>query len=308
MDSTLPGWAQPLAPPASGAREMLAHEAAHLSRLRDEVTATGVDPRDANDVGALYDHAHANWYQAGAATDPGSIVLVLGVALGDLLVSRVPGARWVVWTEPSGDAPAVTVDGHSVVLPLDEVEDRWNAGYRGWLPTFAAEKVAELRRPDEPQWDPAAPASYAPAPAHRAEVPQPRTPSDVAHPPSWEAQDLALRALEHAVDAVVPQGGPLAPFAMVHDGVQVHWQQFDGDHGQAQVQARLWVRGSGGLRAAVAWAGRLAADGEQHDAVFVEASDRGRPGIVVAHRFVDRPGAAQALGEPVILEQPGPLL
>jgi len=76
----------------------------------------------------------------------------------------------------------------------------------------------------------------------------------------------------------------------------------------AQVQARLWVRGSGGLRAAVAWAGRLAEDGEQHDAVFVEASDRGRPGIVVAHRYVDRPGAAHALGEPLIVDQPGPLL
>lgn len=121
---------------------------------------------------------------------------------------------------------------------------------------------------------------------------------------------LAELALGHAVTSVVPEGGPLIPFAIV-ENAEGHraLNRFMDELTAAQQHARDEVRSAPtAVRAAIAWDGYLTLDGQRQDAVFVEASDRGRASIVVAHRYRDVPGAAEPIGGPVMVERGGPLL
>ena len=121
---------------------------------------------------------------------------------------------------------------------------------------------------------------------------------------------LAEMALSHAVTSVVPEGGPLIPFAVVENAEgQRALHRFMGELSEAQRNARNEVRSSPGLvRAAIAWDGYLTVGGERQDAVFVEASDRGMPSVIVAHRYRDVPDAAEPIGSPVLVERSKPLL
>ncbi len=121
---------------------------------------------------------------------------------------------------------------------------------------------------------------------------------------------LAELALGHAVHSVVPEGGPLIPFAIIEnaDGERA-LHRFMDELSAAQQHARDEVRSAPtAVRAAIAWDGYLTLDGQRQDAVFVEASDRGRASIVVAHRYRDVPDAAEPIGGPVMVERGGPLL
>ncbi|MCU1430973.1 MAG: hypothetical protein JWP95_78, partial [Actinotalea sp.] len=54
--------------------------------------------------------------------------------------------------------------------------------------------------------------------------------------------DLADLALAHAVRSVVPEGGPLIPFAMVETAEGRSLARFVGELGEAQEKARAHVR------------------------------------------------------------------
>lgn len=132
-------------------------------------------------------------------------------------------------------------------------------------------------------------------------------PPDDAAPPSDAVQRLARFALDHALRSVVPEGGPLVPFALLEgEGRALH--RFVGDLVEGQQQARDDVRTSAGARGAVAWDGYLTVEGQRQDAVFVEASDRGCASILLAQRYHDAPGRSHGIGEPVAVGRGAPLL
>ncbi|MDM7855497.1 hypothetical protein [Cellulomonas alba] len=129
--------------------------------------------------------------------------------------------------------------------------------------------------------------------------------------PSDEVKALAELALTHAVTSVVPEGGPLIPFAIVETvGGDRSLQRFVDELSAAQQRARDAIRSAPpqAARAAVAWDGYLTMDGQRQDAVFVEVSDRGLPSVVLAHRYHDAPGSAEPIGSAVLVERRGPLL
>ncbi|WP_421742326.1 hypothetical protein [Cellulomonas sp.] len=289
-----------------GVRPLTAEETGHLDRARTHLRASGVDLADAQAVGALLHSMRSRWAAGPAAGVPQATVMALGVGVGDLIVHRVPGARWALRTR--GPAPTPTVvsaSGTDAALPLADVTARWQTGCGPeWVSEYVAAAAAHL----------AADAGY--------EVPSPRgpsrtafrTPADLPYPPSPAAQDIALGVLDQALDAALTPGAVAVPFAVVDDGPAQSpgVRRFGGEPAQALQEARAWVRGSGAARAAVAWFGQLPSDSAGGPAVLVEASDAGAPSLVVAHRYVAAtPGAdgrARAVGEPLVLGQAAPLL
>lgn len=149
---------------------------------------------------------------------------------------------------------------------------------------------------------------------HRAPTRSAAVPAEPSGPPparddAADVPELGLLALEHALRSVVPDGGPLVPFALLETADGRSLTRFAGDLVQGQEHARHHVRAAAGVTcAAIAWDGYLTVEGVRSDAVFVEVSAPGQPSIVMAHRYLDRPGTAEAIGGPVRVERGGPLM
>ena len=399
-------------------RDLTPQELTDLDRLRAPL-AGDVDRTDSRAVSWFWDHVAP---AAAGTPAPAGLVEWVGVALGDLLVSHVAGARWMVCPGPTG--PTLGVVGTAwplaPVVPLPDAQDRWAEGSRGWIPGYLGAAAAHLAGVSVPQPrtsvenDPAsaaaagsvaaegpepvdipatvdadaqltageAEADWAPvvAPALGGALPSrhhdtsepaaatvpdeplaaaaeqsaaavepvtavaeqsetvaeqsapvaepvatpsepvaapaaaatPTRPTNLPHPPSAAAQDLALRALEHAL--VVLRRGPFdrEAFVMLVDDSGVRTLACTGDPAQALRDARETARTSGARTAAIGWIDRNPAgipDPRQgFPAVLVEASEAGAPGLRVAHRFVEDALGTGPLGEPVLVGEVAPLL
>ncbi|OZB47257.1 MAG: hypothetical protein B7X40_09725 [Cellulomonas sp. 14-74-6] len=140
----------------------------------------------------------------------------------------------------------------------------------------------------------------------------PQRPTNLPHPPSTAAQELALRALEHAL--VVLRRGPFdrEAFVMLVDDSGTRTLACTGEPSQALRQARDTARTSGARAVAIGWIDRHPAgipDPRQgFPAVLVEASEAGAPGLKVAHRFVEDALGTGPLGDPVLVGEVPPLL
>ncbi|ADG73494.1 hypothetical protein Cfla_0582 [Cellulomonas flavigena DSM 20109] len=174
-----------------------------------------------------------------------------------------------------------------------------------------AEPVAE--EPSAPEtsvmpWDVAPAAVAYPTPGRGMPVVPEHTltPEDLPHRPSERVQDLALRALELALDRAVRDAAGCAPFVLVredHD-VEVH----DFPHSDAGVaQARAAARDGGYGAAAVAWTSPADAS-RPYPRVVVDASAAGRPGIRVAHSFLHDAEGGHEIGGPQVVGQSAPVL
>ncbi len=131
-----------------------------------------------------------------------------------------------------------------------------------------------------------------------AAVPDPAVWRDALSP---ELRALTEITLAHALEAVVASGSPMLPFA-VTDGPEGRLLcRFDGESTAATDRARAHARASGSPRAAVAWDGWLTVGGIRQDAVVVQASERGRPGVVVAHRYRETLEGTVVVGKPVLV-------
>lgn len=322
-----------------GLRPLTPGEQGHLDQLRAHVRASRTDVSDVAAVAVLVHDTYTGWAGQPGAAVPEGVVAALGVVLGDLVVARAPGAHWVLRTAGPKPVPAVvSPDGEAAVLPLDDIRARWDIGVTpDWASGYVTAAAAHLAVSGLPEHAPGStpapvvevpqqrpPAGGASLPrrstAHAAATPDAqaptsgyRTPGDLPHPPSPSAQDLGLRALEHALDAVVGGESPLQTFAMTHDGVRRTVQTFPGDPRETALQARAWVRASGAVCGAVAWDGEL--PGVDGPAVVVEASDPGRPSMVVGHGYAPardggegRSRDARAVGVPVVVGPGEPLL
>lgn len=374
-----------------GPRDLTSHEHADLERLRAPL-AGSVDRTDSRALSWFWDRVVP---QPGTPA-PAGLVEWVGVALGDLLVTHVPGSRWVVCPGPTGPTLGIVGDAHPLapVVPIPDAQDRWDAGVRGWIggylgaaaahlagvtmpqPRVSVENVSTSERttastpaseddepsapadslaesfpeagsepgaaaPEAKEWTPVVqPAPGAPLPSrHHAPVDAtdaaaadaastaaeptavaptaatptaPQRPTNLPHPPSTAAQELALRALEHAL--VVLRRGPFdrEAFVMLVDDSGTRTLACTGEPSHALRQARDTARTSGARAVAIGWIDRHPAgvpDPRQgFPAVLIEASEAGAPGLKVAHRFVEDALGTGPLGDPVLVGEVPPLL
>ena len=289
-------------------RDLTAHEHADLERLRAPL-AGGIDRTDSRALSWFWDRMVPT--QPGAPA-PAGLVEWVGVALGDLLVAHVPGSHWVVCPGPAG--PTLGVSGGarplSPVVPLPDTQDRWAAGTTGWISGYLGAAAAHLAGTTLPQPRPSS--ENVVVNAAEPAAPAPERPANLPHPPSPTAQDLALRALQHAL--VVLRRGPFdrEAFVMLVDDSGTRTLACTGEPAQALREARDTARASGARAAAVGWIDRRA-DGipdprQGFPAVLVEASEAGAPGMRVAHRFVEDALGTGPLGDPVLVGEVAPLL
>jgi hypothetical protein len=121
-------------------------------------------------------------------------------------------------------------------------------------------------------------------------------------------RDLAEIALSLALEAVVAAGSPMLPFVVLEDASGRRMTRFDGDPVAAIDHARAYAEGSGADRAAVCWDGWLTVGGVRQDAVVVQASDRRRSGVVVAHRYRETLEGVVVVGKPVLVGPGDPVV
>lgn len=309
--STLPTSASGAVDIAPGIRTLTPGEVAHLDRARAHLRSAGIDITDPAAIGALLHHARTSWAAAPSSAPPAAMVLALGVGVGDLLISRVPGARWALHHGSDDPTPTVvSASGLDAALPLTDVRSRWVGGCTPeWVGEYVAAAAAHLVMAAAPE------VAAFPNPRLAGDD-LPRTPGELPYPPSPAAQDIALGALEHALEVVLTAPADTQPFALVDGGAGPEVRSFEGDPTHAQHVAREWVRSSGAARGAVAWYGSLPSpEAGDAPAVLVEASDAQQPSLVVAHRYVPATPAGQGrarparpLGDPIILGQGDALL
>lgn len=133
----------------------------------------------------------------------------------------------------------------------------------------------------------------------------PRVPSQQAD--TWrgelspELRRLAEIALGQALEVIVREGGPMTPFVVLDRPAGRVLGRFEGEAGAALARARAHVAACDADRAAVAWDGYLTVGGIRQDAVVVAASDRGRAGVVVAHRYRETVEGTVTVGRPVLV-------
>jgi len=276
---------EPGPPPQQHARmepqviELNAAELAWLDELRAALPGGDV-PRGPEEVGELYDGLFDAWHSAPQSEqgDPNAVINALGVAVGDAVVARVPGARWAAVSDEHGTELAIVASSAEAptMFPTAAVAKRWVERERGWV----AEYIGWI--------------------SDRF--------TQIASEPSEQSQELASFALGHAVHSIVPEGGPLIPFCLVESAEGRALHRFAGELGQAVENAREFARGSGAVRAAVAWDGYLTVDGQRGDALFVEASDAGQPSIILAHRYQETPAGTHTVGEPMLVDRGAPVL
>lgn len=116
-----------------------------------------------------------------------------------------------------------------------------------------------------------------------------------------ELRALTEITLAHALEAVVEAGSPMLPFAVTEGAEGRLLCRFEGEPTAAAERARAHARASQGPRAAVAWDGWLTVAGIRQDAVVVQASERGRAGVVVAHRYRETLEGTVVVGRPVLV-------
>lgn len=109
---------------------------------------------DAATVGCLFDRVHGAWRATARPADPDLLVNVFGVALGDLIVQRVPGLSWAVYRDDVGTELVLAHRSHPlVVFPVAAVAERWGAAEPGWFTAYVAEaarlSAAVLDRGDD---------------------------------------------------------------------------------------------------------------------------------------------------------------
>ncbi|MCL2424351.1 MAG: hypothetical protein FWD11_10760 [Micrococcales bacterium] len=279
------------APRVATPRNLTPGEQSRLEVAVDRVTRL-IDPLDPAGVAELWDRL-----LEGGFYDDLEGARSVGVAIGTLLLDADPTARWVSCLGPRGWTPGVVSEARpfSPVLPVADSLSRWPGAPADWIEPYINGSLTHLMHPgglDEHQWIASA--------------------DDLPHPPSHHVADLATTALnlglalagdESRAFAVLPgAGGPMSAPApgdpTDRDAVRT-WARAWGTQAQTPMLAVAWVEPPrGSARHALVRAG----------SVVVEASEVGRPGIIMAHEFTTGRGGTAGSGEPVIIGPSNPVL
>lgn len=230
----------------------------------------------------------------------------------DVLAAPLTGAVAVV-DEPAAWTPTVAEGATTEDATTSYEEPAAHAEPVAYAePATSAEPVT-YEEPAAPEpavmpWDATAPTTAFPTPGRGLPVTTDRalTPEDLPHRPSERVQDLALRALELALDRAVRDVAGSAPFVLVREGYDVEVLDFPhSDEGVAM--ARAAARDGGYTAAAVAWTSP-ADPSRPYPRVVVDASAAGRPGIRVAHSFLHDEHGGHEIGGPQVVGQSAPVL
>lgn len=109
-------------------------EGARIEAGSGRLTELGVDVDDLASVGAAYDAAFSGWQADPGSVDPGEIVELFGIAIGEHLV-RHSSRQWAVVTDVFGtDLGLVAARAETVIVPHNIVSARWMRQERGWIP------------------------------------------------------------------------------------------------------------------------------------------------------------------------------
>ena len=106
-----------------------------------------------------------------------------------------------------------------------------------------------------------------------------------------ELSDLIFFALDHGVDSVRTSGGPLVPFVVHAASARTNKKlaRFAAEQLELGVEsARRYASNLSEAEAkycVIAYDGFLTVQGKRWDAVFVEASEQGQQGVVLAQRY-----------------------
>lgn len=115
-----------------------------MEELRIHLRAPDVDITTTADLSRLFDTYCTAWHQRadGERWNPDYVITALGVALGDVLVTRgrehCGGARWMV---AAGQTGATTVAVRNdpfrrTIFPVDAVARRWITAETDWVAGF----------------------------------------------------------------------------------------------------------------------------------------------------------------------------
>ncbi|MCL2465821.1 MAG: hypothetical protein FWF02_07335 [Micrococcales bacterium] len=279
------------APRVATPRNLTPGEQARLEAAVDRVLRL-VDPLDPLRVAELWDRL-----LEGGQYDDLEGARSVGVAIGTLLLDADPTARWVSCLGPRGWTPGVVSEARpfSPVLPVADSLSRWPGAPADWIEPYINGSLDHLLNPgglDDHPWIPST--------------------DDLPQPPASQVADLATTALnlglalagdESRAFAVLPgAGGPMSAPApgdpTDRDAVRT-WARAWGVQAGAPMLAVAWVEPPrGSARHALVRAG----------SVVVEASEAGRPGVVMAHEFTTGRGGTAGSGGPVIIGASNPVL
>ena len=142
--------------------------------------------------------------------------------------------------------------------------------------------------------------------------PQPQQPQQPAQQTqmSQRLADIAFLALDHGIDSIKDGADPLIPFVISEkaDGKR-KLERYMADRLEESVaQARLAVSRlpSDVTAYAIAHDGYITIEGTKYDAIFVEASERGRTGaVIMAQRYIPKTAqqSFQRVGNPALLRE-----
>lgn len=101
---------------------------------------------DAETLASVFARVHQSWQQQPQAGSPDALIALFGLAVGDLLVRRVPGLGWVLVSDDHvGELALTHVSAQVAVFPLSAVAERWRSGRADWLPAYLEQVVAAVR-------------------------------------------------------------------------------------------------------------------------------------------------------------------
>ncbi|GAA3794104.1 DUF3806 domain-containing protein [Cellulomonas soli] len=133
---------EPVLPPAAlpdGDLEALNDaELVWAAQHRELVTGLCEGQADVETLSRLFDRVQAGWLASADRDDPHTLVNAFGIALGDLLVSRLPGMRWQVYTDARGPELVLAHPVHDlVVFPISSVARQWGHAPEDWFARYA---------------------------------------------------------------------------------------------------------------------------------------------------------------------------
>jgi hypothetical protein len=124
---------------------------------------------------------------------------------------------------------------------------------------------------------------------------------------SEQFADLVFLALDHGVDSVRADGGPLIPFVVYEEAGELKIQRFATkrlEEGPVRAREAITLSPASVTAYALAYDGFITVEGKKFDAILVEASERGRPaGIRMAQRYSINKSleSFQTVGNPALL-------
>lgn len=132
------------APETQKLREATIPESLWLEEMRIHLRHPADPPFDEFELSTHFDEFCNSWHASpqGSRWDSTYAIGSLGVGLGDLLISRLDQARWVIYESAQRTFFAVRDDHQRVTfLPLDAVARRWHNHQLDWIAAFVDQAI-----------------------------------------------------------------------------------------------------------------------------------------------------------------------